>query len=86
MGELKMDANKRHITQISRADLQEIAAATNPTPGFMIRVEKSQGELKISVDENALKIGVFAFLRNLGAIPQVSPSVEQICNTSMNLQ
>lgn len=82
-----MDANKRHITQISRADLQEIAAATNPTPGFMIRVEKSQGELKISVDENALKVGIFAFLRNLNAFPVPgTPTVEQICNTSMNLQ
>ena len=77
---------KNYIFQLTRSDMKEIAAATNPKPGFMVRIEKTQSEIKISIDENALKIGVFAFLRNLGAINPISPSVETICNTSMNLQ
>lgn len=76
---------KKYITQLNKEDLRELAASTNPTPGFMIRVEKTPGELKISVDENALKIGIVALLRNLG-ITYLSPSVEQITNASMNLQ
>ena len=75
---------KQYITQITKEDLREIRAATNPTPGFMIRVEKTPGELKISVDENALKIGIVALLRNLG-ITYLSPSVTQITEASMNL-
>ena len=75
---------KNYITQITKEDLREIASATNPTPGFMIRVEKTSGELKISVDENALKIGIVALLRNLG-ITYAAPTVEQITNASMNL-
>ncbi len=76
---------KKYITQLNKEDLRELAAATNPTPGFMIRVEKTRGELKISVDENALKIGIVALLRNLGMTP-FAPTVEQITNASMNLQ
>lgn len=76
---------KNYVFQLTRNDMKEIAAATNPKPGFMVRIEKTQGEIKISIDENALKIGVFAFLRNLRALPPISPSVETICNTSMDL-
>lgn len=75
---------KNYITQITKEDLRELAAATNPTPGFMIRVEKAPGELKISVDESSLKIGIVALLRNLGMTP-FAPTVEQITNASMNL-
>lgn len=76
---------KKYITQLNKEDLRELAAATKPTPGFMIRVEKTPSELKISVDENALKIGIVALLQNLGMTP-FTPTVEQITNASMNLQ
>lgn len=75
---------KKYITQLTAEDLRELSAASNPTPGFMMRVEKTPGELKLSIDENALKIGIIGFLRNIGAI-YISPSVSQITETSMNL-
>lgn len=81
-----MDGNKRFVTQLSRDDLREIAAATSPTPGLLIRIDKSQGDLKISIDENAFKIAVFAFMRNLGACYPISPTVETITNTPLTLQ
>ena len=63
-----MDTNIKHITELTREDLQEIAAATNPVPGFCIRIEKSQGQLKISVDENALRMAINGFIRNGGGV------------------
>lgn len=74
---------KKYITQLNKEDLRDLAAATNPTPGFMIRVEKTPGELKISVDENSLKQGIIAFLNNLRWSPGYAPSAGDICNTPM---
>lgn len=63
-----MDTDIKHITELTREDLQEIAAATTPVPGFCIRIEKSQGQLKISVDENALRLAINGFIRNGGGV------------------
>lgn len=63
-----MDTDIKHITELTREDLQEIAAATSPVPGFCIRIEKSQGQLKISVDENALRMAINGFIRNGGGV------------------
>ena len=79
-----MDPKKRFITQITKEDLRDIAAATNPTPGFMFRVDKSPGKLKLGLEENMLKIGIYAFLKHLG-VPVGNFTQEQICEMTMAL-
>lgn len=70
---------KDYITQLTREDLREIAAAVNPQPGNCIRIEKDKGQLKISVDENALKTAIVAVVHNLGLAPYaVQPTMQQI--------
>lgn len=78
-----MKKDIRHITELSRADLKEMADATNPQPGFLIRIDKTPNGLKFEVDENAFKTAVFGFLHNLGAIPgALQPSQNTISQTS----
>lgn len=79
-----MDPKKKFITQVTKEDLREIAAATNPTPGFMFRVDKAPGELKLGIEENALKVGIYAFLKHLG-VPVGNFTQAQICETTMVL-
>jgi len=76
-----MNKNISHITQLTRDDLKQIAAATDPKPGFLIRVDNTPKGIEISVDENAFKTAVFGFLHNLGAIG-VTPSQNTISQTS----
>lgn len=57
---------KKYITQLTGEDMKELAQATNLEPGFLIRIDKSQGKVKISVDENALAIAINGFFRNGG--------------------
>ena len=45
-----MDANKRHITDITRRDLAEIAAAANAHGGDGIDVAPTKDGLEISID------------------------------------
>lgn len=56
----------KHITELTRDDLREIEAAVSPVPGFCIRIEKTQGQLKIGIDENALRLAINGFVRNGG--------------------
>lgn len=76
-----MDINKKYITQLSRDDLREIAAAVSPTPGLMIRIEKNNDSLCIAIDENAFKNAVYGFLKNLGVCPTLTQ--EKITNASL---
>lgn len=57
---------KKYITQITGEDMKELAQVTNLEPGFLIRIDKSQGKVKISVDENALALAINGFFRNGG--------------------
>lgn len=57
---------KKYITQLTGEDMKELAQATNLEPGFLIRIDKSQGKVKISVDENALALAINGFFRNGG--------------------
>lgn len=77
-----MNKEITHITELTRKDLREIAAATDPQPGFLIRVTNTPNGLEIAVDENAFKTAVFGFLHNLGAIYPITPSQETISQTS----
>lgn len=49
-----MDANKSHITDITRRDLEEIAAAANSYGGDGIDVDRTNDGLRISVDRGQL--------------------------------
>lgn len=49
-----MDANKRHITDITRRDIKEIADAANAYGGDGIDVERTNDGLKVSVDRGQL--------------------------------
>lgn len=57
---------KKYITQITGEDMKELAQVTNLEPGWLIRIDKSQGKIKISVDENALALAINGFFRNGG--------------------
>lgn len=58
---------KEYITQITRADMKELAALTNLEAGFCIRIEKSGGKWTVGVDETALALAINGFMRNGGA-------------------
>lgn len=58
---------KKYITQLTSQDMKELAQATNLEPGFLVRIEKSQGKIKIGIDENALALAINGFFRNGGA-------------------
>ena len=58
---------KKYITQLTGEDMKELAQATNLEPGFLIRIDKSQGKIKISIDENSLALAINGFIRNGGA-------------------
>ena len=49
-----MDANKSHITDITRRDLEEVAAAANSYGGDGIDVDRTNDGLRISVDRGQL--------------------------------
>ena len=46
-----MDANKSHITQISRSDLAELAAMSRLTVGDGLRLVKSGSGWRLEIDE-----------------------------------
>ena len=58
--------DKRYITQITQQDMKELEQLTNMEPGWLIRIEKSQGKLQIGVDPNALAQAINGFFRNGG--------------------
>ena len=58
---------KKYITQLTGEDMKELAQVTNLEPGFLIRIEKSQGKVKIGIDENAFALAINGFIRNGGA-------------------
>lgn len=57
---------KKYITQLTRRDMQEIARATNLEAGWLIRIDKDQDTIKISVDQTALAMAINGFVRNGG--------------------
>ncbi len=78
-----MKTDITHITQLTREDLRQLAAATNPKPGFLIRIENTPDGIGISVNETAFKTAVFGFLRNISAIPAAcQPTQAEIDATS----
>ncbi len=47
-----MDTNKKYITEITRSDLKELAAAANAYGGDGIDVRNTEQGLKIEIDRN----------------------------------
>lgn len=58
--------DKRYITQITQQDMKELEQLTNMEPGWLIRIERSQGKLQIGIDPNALAQAINGFFRNGG--------------------
>lgn len=58
---------KKYITQLTGADLKELAAVTKLEPGFLVRIDKTpEGCIKIGIDESALALALNGFFRNGG--------------------
>ena len=41
---------KKYITQLTAKDMQEIAAATNLEPGWLVTIDKTEDKIKIGID------------------------------------
>ena len=63
---------KDYITQLSKEDMKELTALTNIESGFLVRIDKIGGKIKIGIDESALALAINGFFRNGG------------CNTTAN--
>lgn len=61
-----MTGNEEYITQLTRDDLKGLRRAMNPEPGVGISIEKREGSYEFSIDQDALKIMIWTFLRNGG--------------------
>lgn len=57
---------KNYITQLSKEDMKELAALTNIESGFLVRIDKTGGKIKIGIDESALALAINGFFRNGG--------------------
>ena len=57
---------KNYITQVSKEDMKELSALTNIECGFLIRIDRTGGKIKIGIDENALRLAMNGFVRNGG--------------------
>ena len=57
---------KKYITQLTAQDMKELAQVTNLEAGWLLRIERSQGKILISVDQNALALALNGFFRNGG--------------------
>lgn len=55
-----------HITDLSRADFAEIVAATNPTAGLGMDIQKKSDTIEIAISETQFKRMMWAFYHNGG--------------------
>lgn len=72
--------DKRYITDVTRRDLEEIAAATNPVAGPGIRIDKTGDSIRFRVDEQQLKFWIWTFLKNGAA----SATADQVSDIDIN--
>lgn len=66
-----------YITQITRSDLEEIAAATNLVVGPGIDITKQDGSVKIEVNQSQLRRWMRAFHENGGTSCAIS-NIDQV--------
>lgn len=58
-----MKRNISHVTELTRTDLEEMFAAAEMEAGVGIVVDRTGDRIKIGIDENALKVMVWAMLK-----------------------
>ena len=57
---------KKYVTQLTAQDMKELEAVTNLEAGWLIRIDREQGKIKIGIDEAALALALNGFVRNGG--------------------
>lgn len=62
-----MKKGKQYVTQLTGADLDELAELTEMEPGFCIRIERTGDKIIIGIDKSALALAINGFIRNGGA-------------------
>ena len=62
-----MKKGKQYVTQLTGADLDELAELTEMEPGFCIRIERTGDKIIIGIDKSALAQAINGFIRNGGA-------------------
>lgn len=55
-----------HITDLGRADFAEIAAATNPTAGLCMDIQRKGDTIEFAISETQFKRMLWAFYHNGG--------------------
>ena len=78
-----MDKNKKYLSQITKKDLEEIAAAANIYPGPGINIDRNPDGLCISVDIDQLRRWIWCYVRNEGPAnsnPMATP-IDKIAST-----
>lgn len=55
-----------HITDLGRADFAEIVAATNPTAGLGMDIQKKGDTIEFAISETQFKRMLWAFYQNGG--------------------
>jgi hypothetical protein len=67
---------KDYFFQLTKKDLEDIAKATDPKPGFCVKIENTADCIKIGLDENALKLAINGFFRNGGCNTRAAGCVD----------
>lgn len=70
-----MKKGKQYITQITGADLDELAALTNMEPGFCVSIKRDGDKVVIGLDKSALALAINGFIRNGGAATSAAQAV-----------
>ena len=71
-----------HITDLDRADFAEIAAATNPTAGLGMDIQRKGDTIEFAISETQFKRMLWAFSHNGG----FSASLQDIDSVSLDPQ
>lgn len=70
------------ITDMTRADFEEIAAATNPSPGLGMYIQKKGDTIEFAISEAQFKRMLWAFNRNGG----FNASIQDLDAVSLDTQ
>ena len=71
-----------HITDLDRADFAEIAAATNPTAGLGMEIQRKADTIEFAISETQFKRMLWAFSHNGG----FSASIQDLDSVSLDPQ
>ena len=71
-----------HLTDLTRTDFAEIAAATNPTAGLGMDIQKKGDTIEIAISETQFKRMLWAFYHNGG----FSATIDDLDSVSIDPQ